>query len=161
MKQEKTNIIIWERYVSPYANRVEVEFPGYEGYKPPDDTKMPYEDGDVRIVDMDEMMEEVVEKRGTQKRMLFTPWGVLQLSDFNDLSVLFNFWIGHTNFNLSEEKIGIINSIEGVEELRPITRYRFRMAVGKAFCPSEVKVRIQEKLNCKTKNVPRTSTARY
>ncbi len=148
-KTTKEKFIIWQKYVVPFSSENEVEFPGFDGYKPQEeeDEQIPYEDTDIRIVDMDEMMEESFNKRQA-KRMLFTPFGVIPLTDFNNLSKIFDFWVGHTNFNITQKVIHIISRIDGVESLDPMTRYRFRISVGKAYNSAEVKAEIQDKLDC-------------
>jgi hypothetical protein len=58
--------------------------------------------------------------------------------EYNSASKIFNFWIGHTNFNISKPVSQIIENIEGVETLDIFTRYRFRIGIAKLFKPSEV-----------------------
>jgi hypothetical protein len=157
----KERVIIWQAYSHPYSTNSELEFPGFDGYKPPEDEPIPYEDGDVRLFDFDEMMEESQSRRGQPKRVLFTPFGVLPLSDYNDIAKLFNFWIGHTNFYLSQKILSAIATSDGVEALTPISPYRFRLAIGKAFDSIEVKTNIQNKLECKVTNVQRAKPTRY
>lgn len=50
---------------------------------------------------------------------------------------LFNFWMGHTNFDISKKIAQIIERTDGVETLDIFTRYRFRISIGKAFNDSE------------------------
>jgi hypothetical protein len=51
---------------------------------------------------------------------------------------IFNFWIGHTNFDITHKVADVIEKTDGVETLDIFTRYRFRIAVGKAFDDSSV-----------------------
>ena len=46
---------------------------------------------------------------------------------------IFNFWVGHTNFDITRNIQQVISSVTGVEILDVFTRYRFRIAVAKAF----------------------------
>ena len=51
----------------------------------------------------------------------------------------FDCWIGHTNFDITQETKRILDSIEGVEVLRILSRYRFFIGVGKMFKFSDVR----------------------
>ena len=64
--------------------------------------------------------------------------GIIPLNDNTASNKIFNFWTGHTNFNITGHVLKIIEETEGVETLDIFTRYRFRIAVGKAFEDSEV-----------------------
>ncbi len=86
---------------------------------------------------------------GGQKFMI-TPMGVMPITDNTISTKIFNFWTGHTNFNISKRIADIIQMCEGVESLDVFTRYRFRISVGKVFKDSEVmnniNVRVYEAL---------------
>jgi hypothetical protein len=69
---------------------------------------------------------------------MFTPMGIIPYTESTASSKIFNFWTGHTNFNLSQKICDIIEQTEGVESLDIFTRYRFRISVGKVFIDSEV-----------------------
>lgn len=72
--------------------------------------------------------------------------GVVDMDDSLNPLRQFSFWLGHTNFNISKSVAEKIIEVPGVEILRILTRYRFIMAVGKAFKPQDVKLRIQSAL---------------
>ena len=57
----------------------------------------------------------------------------------------FKFWYGHTNFNLSEARLKMIETTDGVESLEVFSPYRFRISIGLAFDSSEVRKAIQDK----------------
>ena len=59
-----------------------------------------------------------------------------------------NFWLAHTNFNITQSISEQIEKVDGVETLDIFTRYRFRIAIGKAFNSSIVMQNIQNQL-CK------------
>ena len=71
-------------------------------------------------------------------KVMATPMGIIPINDNTASGKIFNFWIGHTNFNITKKIAGVIETINGVETLDIFTRYRFRIAVGKAFNDSEV-----------------------
>ena len=64
--------------------------------------------------------------------------GIIPVNDNTASGKLFNFWVGHTNFDISKKIANIIEKTDGVETLDIFTRYRFRIAVGKAFDDSEI-----------------------
>ncbi|MFQ3675276.1 MAG: hypothetical protein SNJ64_01880 [Endomicrobiia bacterium] len=61
----------------------------------------------------------------------------LNFSDFNS-SLLPDFYILHTNFNITRHIINILNNIPGIESLEVFTRYRCRVGIAKLFDPLEV-----------------------
>lgn len=80
--------------------------------------------------------EQIIHKQ--QVKAIITPMGIVPYDEYNSASKIFNFWIGHTNFNISKPVSQIIENIEGVETLDIFTRYRFRIGIAKLFKPSEV-----------------------
>lgn len=59
--------------------------------------------------------------------------GLVPITIYGKLTDNFDFWVGHSNFNISKQMIGEIERVPGVETLDIATRYRFRVGVGKAF----------------------------
>lgn len=76
-------------------------------------------------------------------KAVITPMGIIPLNENVACTKTFKFWIGHTNFDLSQKTKEIIEKTEGVESLDIFTRYRFRIAVGKAFQDRDVMQDIQ------------------
>ena len=64
------------------------------------------------------------------------------ISQDSQLLNTLSLWIGHCKQDITRKKIQEIIQIEGVETLDVITRYRFRVGVGKLFKDNEVKHRI-------------------
>lgn len=64
----------------------------------------------------------------------------------------FNLWIMDTKFKITYEIIGIINQIDGVEIIKPITQYKLVIGFGALFDTATVKVAIENKLTGKHKN---------
>ena len=64
----------------------------------------------------------------------------------NEISLATNFdcWIGHTNFNLTENIKNELDQIEGVEMLKIFSRYRFLVGVGRMFNFSEVRKNVEK-----------------
>lgn len=80
--------------------------------------------------------QDVVPKKYT--KAIMTPFGIVPYDDQHSVSASFNFWIGHTNFNLSPKIVTIIENSEGVEVLDVYTRYRFRIGIGQLFHAGDV-----------------------
>lgn len=53
-------------------------------------------------------------------------------------------WIGHTRTNITPKLAANIAKVEGVETLDVITRYRFRVGIGKLFNDRKIKSSIAE-----------------
>ena len=58
----------------------------------------------------------------------------------------FDCWIGHTNFNITEEVKQTLDNAEGVEIMKIMSRYRFFIGVGKMFTFQNVRKEIEDKL---------------
>lgn len=70
--------------------------------------------------------------------MITTPFGIIPFNENTASSEIFNFWTGHSNFAITVGVANIIDNTEGVETLNIFTKYRFRIAVAKAFNDSDV-----------------------
>ena len=66
----------------------------------------------------------------------------------NQISLVTNYdcWVGHTNFDITEEVRDIIDTCKGVEILKVHSRYRFFVGIGRMFDFSEVRQLIEESL---------------
>ena len=72
--------------------------------------------------------------------------GQVGIIPMNDLSA-FNFWIGHTNFNITLPIAKLLEQVQGVETLDIISPYRFRMSIGQAFDENTTKLLVAHSLN--------------
>lgn len=79
-------------------------------------------------------------------RVMATPMGIIPVTEYTASGKIFNFWTGHTNFDITEKIAGLIEKIDGVEALDIFTRYRFRIGIGKAFNDSIVMRNITNKV---------------
>jgi hypothetical protein len=79
-------------------------------------------------------------------RAIATPMGLIPYNENTASGKIFNFWIGHTNFSITKEISDLIEASHGVEALDIFTRYRFRIAIGKAFDGSKVMKHINDKV---------------
>lgn len=119
----KNYTIVWEKWVDPYGTNLEsVEWPGYDNEN---------------IIEDEE--EDFHKKPSINKfNALVTNMGVIPFNEYTDCTKIFNFWTGHTNFDLTKRVASLLQSIDGVETLDIFTRYRFRISFGKAFDERQV-----------------------
>ena len=145
-KEPKDYKIVWEKWADPYGENIDdIEWPGWDAEK----------DKDLKTPEgMDEYNPELIEELEQEKRDLFkkpmrlvmTPFGVIPLTEYTTPSKIFNLWVGHTNFSITENVKKIIEEIDGVETLDIFTRYRMKVGIGKVFKPAQVTNNIDKKL---------------
>ena len=70
--------------------------------------------------------------------VISSPMGIIPYNEYSAPSKIFNFWVGHANFDITEKIAKIIEQSRGVEILDVFTRYRFRIAIGKGFQDRDV-----------------------
>lgn len=96
----------------------------------------------MNVDEEDEYMDDIQELNPEEfvvGKMVTTPFGLFEVSEaFNPLNH-FEFWIGHTNFDITPEFVNIVNSIPGVEGLKIFSRYRFIITIGKLFNFTQVR----------------------
>jgi hypothetical protein len=145
--QEANKKIAWEKWRDPYL--FDENFDEEDLHK--EDFSQEAPDG--YSTEEMELEQEYMDYMGLDKevpsknmKILMTSFGVLPVTDENSVSSKFNFWTGHTNFTLSASVSEAIEGIEGVEALDVMTRYRFRIAIGKLFKDRDVMFEIQKKL---------------
>lgn len=127
--------IIWEKWIDPFGNNT-------------DETKWNHYDND----DLDEQTEffddELLKSKLSKPvKVIATPMGLIPYNEYSSCSSIFNFWIGHTNFNISSNITKIIEQSEGVELLDIFTRYRFRVGIGKCFNDSDIMKSITDNIS--------------
>ena len=76
-----------------------------------------------------------------------TPLGFVSIDDPLRPSLMFDCWIGHTNFGITKEIKKLIESTPGIEAFKVMSRYRFFIGVGKLFKFRDVRENIQSVLN--------------
>ena len=133
MKNEDP-IIIWEKWQDPFLEKIHRDINNEEdnlSYEDMYENNINYEDNPSANIKFP---------------MIVTPMGVLPYNENTACGKLFNFWVGHTNFDIDQNIQNIIEECRGVETLDIFTRYRFRISIGKAFKDST----IMRYLNSKT-----------
>ena len=146
---KKPTIILWQKWTNPY------ESPNEEGSLLENLPEKDLEDNSWdSYQDLAQENNEEYEQEEESTEMLYrkntkaiiTPMGIIPMDETTACTKIFKFWIGHTNFNISEKIHNLIENVEGVEILDIFTRYRFRIAIGQAFKDREVMQDIQEKI---------------
>lgn len=146
--------IVWEKYVNPLCTDASnIALPDEVNSQEDLMNRVKYnqlkemeEEGFINTEDA-EIEKDEIQHNKNGVRVLHTPFGLMPLNEYNTNA--FNFWIGHTNFDISEEIANIIDSVPGVEVFEVYSRYRFRISIAKnpSFKPEQVKLEI-EKILC-------------
>lgn len=127
-------LIIWQKWVDPFG-------------EDSDESKWTDYDNDENITDTKTIDEEIKSyTKSKPVKVIASPMGLIPYSEHTASGRIFNFWTGHTNFNLTNNIIDHIEQTDGVETLDIFTRYRFRIAIGKCFDDSSVMNAINTKL---------------
>jgi hypothetical protein len=130
-----TNSIIWEKWVDPFGkDQEESKWMDYDKHN--DNFEDDY--SDTEITQQPQFDQPI--------KVIASPLGLIPYNEYTAPGKIFNFWVGHTNFNITQEIKSIIEACDGIEILDIFTRYRFRIAVGKCFIDSEVMTEINHKL---------------
>lgn len=138
------NIIKWEKWVDPFGKDIE---------------EAKWTDYNSDIKDLNNIINDSEEDEydayaepkksitsSTPIKVIASPLGLIPYNEHTASSKIFNFWLGHTNFNISQKIKNIIEESDGVEILDIFTRYRFRIAIGKCFNDSDIMSLISEKI---------------
>lgn len=138
-----TPLIVWEKWTDPFGKEMDdAKWTDYDNEI--NGINDLYEDDDIEEDDDEEF--ETLNFIGDKKeiRVIATPMGLMPYNELTAPGKIFNFWVGHTNFNITKSIASIIEQCEGVEILDIFTRYRFRIGVGKCFSDSETMKKIND-----------------
>jgi hypothetical protein len=133
------NIIIWQKWLDPFGEDTDT----IEDIDPnTDDNFLDTHEYEGSFADVDDKKNSYDKVKMT--KVIATPMGIIPIDENTASGKIFNFWVGHTNFNITKLISSIIERAPGVECLDIFTRYRFRIAIGKAFNSSDVMKNIQD-----------------
>jgi hypothetical protein len=136
--------IVWQKWIDPFGQDQEESISlDYENENP-DLSSSVYSRLDKNEETTDDEDEFLIKKRSI--KVIASPMGLIPYNEHTASGKIFNFWLGHTNFDITINVSKIIENTDGVEALDIFTRYRFRVAIGKCFGASETMVRIQENI---------------
>lgn len=132
--------IVWQKWMDPFGS-------DDEDALIPEDNEPHFLDDEA--IGQDQKYEDKIDNKHKEfkthaVRVMATPMGIIPITENTASSKIFNFWIGHTNFNITKKVAQIIEDTPGVEALDIFTRYRFRIAIGKVFVDSSVMRDINE-----------------
>ena len=125
-------LIVWEKWVDPFGQALEEA--KWTDYENKIDTL-----NDIEYIDDEDMEMRPI-------KAIATPMGIIPYNELTAPSSLFNFWVGHTNFDITKKIVDIIEKSDGVEILDIFTRYRFRIGIGKCFNDSETMKSINDEI---------------
>ena len=134
MTKIKSNVtnkqIAWEKWHNPFGDDDGQLEKFKDLYKQDEDGNLveAYQDEDE---EEEKSFEESSVTETDQIKVMSTPMGIVPITEHTDVNKIFNFWVGHSNFNLRSNVIDIINNVDGVETLDIFTRYRMRIGIGK------------------------------
>lgn len=135
--------IVWQKWIDPFGQDQEESMSlDYENENPGLSSAYSRPDKDENTIDDED--ESLLQKRSI--KVIASPMGLIPYNEHTASGKIFNFWLGHTNFDITINVSKIIENTDGVEALDIFTRYRFRVAIGKCFGASETMVRIQENI---------------
>ena len=132
MHNKAENLVMWEKWRDPFGSDEEV-VQNILSEENEEDSE--YED---EINDTPSAPQNI--------RVMATPMGIIPVTEYTASGKIFNFWTGHTNFDITEKIATIIEKIDGVESLDIFTRYRFRVGIGKCFNDSETMKLINDRV---------------
>jgi hypothetical protein len=126
--------IKWEPWIDPLAIDETDDFEPNDDNDSNDDEPKKYKDSYQKVEDMLKMsLKKKISSNTNTGPILVGPMGVVPLNEHNIPSKVYCFWMGHANFDITRDVLQKIENTPGVEALDVFTRYRFRVAIGKAF----------------------------
>jgi len=124
MKNTK-HVILWEKWKDPWNKKADEDT---------QDDHWDKADYDLIETNRDDDEDETEE----EGRVIITPMGAFPILNRNSPGKVFNLWIGHTNFKISDKIVKLIADTLGVETFDVYTPYRMRIGIGKLFQPKDV-----------------------
>jgi hypothetical protein len=126
-------LIVWQKWIDPFGkDSNQSRWTDYENQSPDIDF---YSKEDT---DTDTEDKPPPKQISDSIKVIASPMGLIPYNEHTASGKIFNFWTGHTNFNITKNIMDILESVDGVETLDVFTRYRFRIAIGKCFDDSLV-----------------------
>lgn len=105
------------------------------------------EDEDEDLEEDNENIGHLVSLEDLVRRKIKTPFGVYDIDDDFSPYNMFECWIGHTNFKLTNKDFEILDKkIEGIGCLKVLSPYRFFIGIERMFTFPTVRIQIQKDL---------------
>jgi len=138
-------LIVWEKWSDPFGQEMDdAKWTDYENQIDDPLDEIEYIDEDAHDPEYVPDMKEI--------KVIATPMGLMPYNELTAPGKIFNFWVGHTNFDITPNISKIMEESDGVEILDILTRYRFRIGIGKCFSDSETMKLINDKIYTALKN---------
>lgn len=135
-------IIKWIKWVDPFESECESNQITNE------------EQNDREYMDSYEKAEKENKRIKYSGPVLIGPMGIIPINENNSPSKVYNFWMMHSNFNISKKVVDALKECPGVETLDIFTRYRARIGIGKVFNDSKIRKRINKMLCTESEKEP-------
>jgi hypothetical protein len=142
MKQNNT--IIWQKWFDPFGEDIDDDI-----YRETNDNQSdvdPEDEYPGEDYEWPPQNNSYIPKIVKGIKVIATPMGIIPINENTASGKIFNFWMGHTNFNITSKICDLIENTDGVECLDIFTRYRFRIAIGKAFNDADTMLLIQNNI---------------
>jgi hypothetical protein len=137
--------IVWQKWSDPLGED-DLDLIPEEETNTSDDVSGIFYDDEGNAIDVDPASEGM-EFFKKPTKVIVTPMGIIPYIDNTASNKIFNFWIGHTNFDLNNGICKLIELHRGIETLDIFTRYRFRIGIGKLFEGGDIMSSISEEIN--------------
>ena len=134
----------WEKWVNPLTGAGADKEPEFDEKE----AELPFRDS------VEEEFQQLLELRKPPVykpvlgRVIAGPMGLIPVDEHGDPAVVYNFWLAHTNFEITDEVEAIGSTVPGVESWDTFSRYRARVSFGKMFNETDVKRNIWRALGC-------------
>lgn len=125
--------IVWQKWHDPLLDNDSTHISPEEFIQEPE-----YIDDVNTNIEEDESETEQKIPHKKHFKAIITPFGIMPYDEYSSIGKSFNFWIGHTNFDISNQIVDIIELSDGVETLDIFTRYRFRIGIAQLFNSGDV-----------------------
>jgi hypothetical protein len=153
--------LVWQKYVDPFSGGLDsVEWPGAVGlnndcdfhpnFLPKDKIQEAIGLAMQEDSDDDDEDDHFTEQHKKTISVLSTPMGFIPLTEHNMPHSCFDLWVGHTNFNISQAVVRILENVPGVEILNVFSKYRFLVGFGRLFKSAMVMYDIGQALGIKS-----------
>ena len=130
--------IVWQKWYDPYGDDIEDnEWNEAIIDSQKNQNEEVQEDYEQKVASANNIQQNVSQVKKPMK-LMFTPMGIIPITEYSTPSKVFNFWMAHTNFDITPKINSLIEKSEGVETLDVFTRYRLRIGIGKAFDTGKV-----------------------
>jgi hypothetical protein len=127
--------IKWQKWIDPLNSNVKDIDPSIEG--------------EVKFNSMPQFSENDDTIYGIKpQNVMMTQFGALSLNEYNMASNQFDLWVMHTNFNVNNKIVDVLNSTQGVEAIIQLSRYKTIVGfpISGFFKPSEVMTSIKSNI---------------